>query len=463
MDEVDVAVVGGGISGLSAARALCGWGLRIRLFERETACGGMIQTDRVGGFVIDSGPDTLLAHKPAALSLVRELGLERSLVAALPKRTTYVLRNAALRTLPETSALGLPTDWRTLVTAGAFSWPGKVRMAAEAILPAASPGSDESIASFVGRRFGREAVTYVAEPVLAGIHRGEAARLSMRALFPVLAEAERTHGSVARAWRRLPRTAGGGGSMTLRDGLGEIVSRMRDQLPGGAIVTGTPVVGIERAGSFVLQLGDASAVKASAVVLATPAYATAALTAALDPELARLCGTIRYAPSINVALAYPRAAIRNPLQGWGFVVPAPERRRVRSASWVTSKWPGRAPEGQVLIRAALGSEPGASLLEQADDVLAERTHADLRTLLGIGGDPVLARVYRRPRAMPQLEVGHLERMADIDRRLAAIPGLFISASGFRGVGLPDCIGDAQAVAARAAAHVARGYGVQGMG
>jgi oxygen-dependent protoporphyrinogen oxidase len=130
---------------------------------------------------------------------------------------------------------------------------------------------------------------------------------------------------------------------------------------------------------------------------------------------------------------------------------------------VTSKWPGRAPEGQVLIRAALGSEPGASLLEQADDVLAERTHADLRTLLGIGAEPVLARVYRRPRAMPQLEVGHLERMADIDRRLAAIPGLFISASGFRGVGLPDCIGDAQAVAARAAAHVARGYGVQGMG
>ena len=170
MTDIDVAIVGGGISGLSAARALCGRDLRVRLFERAAACGGVIQTDRVGEFVIDSGPDTLLSHKPAALALVRELGLDGSLVAPLPPRTTYVLRRSALRTLPETSALGLPTDWKTLVGARAFSWHGKVRMAAEALIPPSAPASDESIGSFVRRRFGREAVTYVAEPVLAGLH-----------------------------------------------------------------------------------------------------------------------------------------------------------------------------------------------------------------------------------------------------------------------------------------------------
>ena len=209
MADLDVVVIGGGISGLTAARALCRRGLQVRLLEREPMCGGVIRTDRVGDFVIDAGPDTLLAHKPAALALVRELGLTESLVAPLPRRTTYVVRRSALRTLPETSAMGLPTNWHTLITANAFSWHGKLRMAAEALLPPRPPaGDDESISSFVRRRFGDEAVRYVAEPLLAGLHRGDAARLSLRALFPVLADAERRHGSVARAWRTMPAGAG---------------------------------------------------------------------------------------------------------------------------------------------------------------------------------------------------------------------------------------------------------------
>ncbi len=146
-------------------------------------------------------------------------GSASSLVAPLPRRTTYVVRRSALRTLPETSAMGLPTNWHTLITASAFSWHGKIRMAAEALLPPRPPAEgDESISSFVRRRFGDEAVKYVAEPLLAGLHRGDAARLSLRALFPVLADAERRHGSVARAWRTMPPAAGGGGSMSLRRG-----------------------------------------------------------------------------------------------------------------------------------------------------------------------------------------------------------------------------------------------------
>jgi oxygen-dependent protoporphyrinogen oxidase len=207
MTDVDVTIAGGGISGLSAARELCRAGFSVRLFEREDRCGGVVRTDRIDGFTIDVGPDTLLGHKPAAIGLCRELELEPSLVPPLSPRTTFVVRGGRLRALPETSAMGLPTSLRTLATTRAFSWHGKVRMAAEPLMPGTT-ASDESIASFVGRRFGREAVAYLAEPLLAGLHRGDADRLSMRALFPSLADAERTYGSIARSWRQAPRQAG---------------------------------------------------------------------------------------------------------------------------------------------------------------------------------------------------------------------------------------------------------------
>ncbi|HEU4925835.1 MAG TPA: protoporphyrinogen oxidase [Vicinamibacterales bacterium] len=455
MGDVDVVVIGGGISGLTAARALCRRGFRVRLLERAADCGGMIKTDRVGGFVIDTGPDTLLAHKPAALALVHELGLTESLVAPLPHRTTYVVRRKVLRTLPETSAMGLPTSWQTVVRANAFSWHGKLRMAAEPLLPPRPPADgDESISSFVRRRFGAEAVTYVAEPLLAGLHRGDAARLSLRALFPLLAEAERRHGSVARAWRRMPAGTSGSGSMSLRGGLSALPAVMRAGLPPGVVGTGVDVIAIERSPEgFCVHARDHAGVTARAVVLATPAYVTSTLTAGLDPLLAALCGGVRYLAAVNVAVGYSCDAVHDPLEGWGFVVPADERRTVRSVSWVSSKWPSRAPEGSVLIRASLGESSGARLEEATDDELIIRAHEDLRELMRLRETPTFARVYRLPFAMPQLEVGHLRRMEQIERRLATIPGLFLTASGFRGVGLPDCIKDATAVAGRVAAHI----------
>jgi oxygen-dependent protoporphyrinogen oxidase len=452
--ELDVAVIGGGISGLTAARTLCRRGLNVRLFECGTMCGGLIRTERVDDFLIDVGPDTLLAHKPAAIELVRELGLGDSLVAPLPRRTTYVLRRNTLRTLPETSAMGLPTSWHSLVRANAFSWHGKIRMAAEALLPANPPATgDESIGSFVRRRFGREAVSYVAEPLLAGLHRGEAARLSLRALFPVLADAESRHGSVARAWRHLP-SGGDSGSLTLRSGLGQLVTAISARLPEGVAVTGSKITRIERGGgAFHLRIGETSGITTRSVLLATPAHVTSALAAGFDAELANLCGGIRYLSAVNVALGYVTETVRHPLHGWGFVVPADERRHVRSVSWVSSKWPDRAPAGSVLMRASLGTPGDARLMDECDSILISRAHEDLSDLLEIRGTPTFARVYRLPLAMPQLEVGHLDRMAAIDRRLSTQLGVFVTASGFRGVGLSHCVKDAHAVAERAADFV----------
>jgi oxygen-dependent protoporphyrinogen oxidase len=436
---------------LTAARVLCRSGVYVRLFEREPRCGGVVQTDRVGDFVIDVGPDTLLTHKPAAISLVSELGLTDRLVDPLPNRSTFVVRGRALRSLPETSAMGLPTTWRTLVAANAFSWHGKLRMAAEALLPARPPQHDESISAFVGRRFGREAVTYVAEPLMAGVHRGDASRLSLRALFPVLADAEHRHGSVARAWRAIPSRPGRGGSQSLRDGLGRLAAELSAQLPEGVAATDAEVIAIERhEQGFRLRLADGAPVSAKAVLLATPAHVASRLVSQVDAELAALCGGIRYVSAINVALGYRRSAIAHPLAGAGCVVPAGERRSVRSVSWMSSKWPGRAPDGSILLRASLDNT--TDTLGASDGALIDDAHAELRDLLGVSAPPTLARVYRLPLAMPQLEIGHLDRMAAIDRRLSTLPGLFISASGFRGVGLPDCISDAQAVADRVAGY-----------
>ena len=455
MTDFDVVVVGGGISGLTAARALCRQGFGVRLLDRAPACGGVIKTDRVGDLVIDAGPDTLLTHKPAALTLVRELGLAGSLVTPSPRRTTYVVRRSALRTLPESSAMGLPVSWQTLAAANAFSWRGKIRMAAEALLPPRPPADgDESISSFVRRRFGDEAVRYVAEPLLAGVHRGNASALSLRALFPVLAAAERRHGSVARAWRAMPAEAGRSGSMSLRAGLGALPAAMTAHLPQGVVVTGVNVSTIERCThGFRLCAPDFPRVTARALVLATPAYVTSRLTAVLDEELATLCGGIRHVSAVNVALSYERDAVRNPLHGWGFVVPAAEGRRVRSVSWVSSKWPDRAPEGSVLMRASLGCRGQGTFEGVPDDKLADWAHEELCALLQIRDAPTFARVYRLPLAMPQLEVGHLQRMERIERRLSTLPGLFVSASGFRGIGLADCIKDATAVAGQVASYL----------
>jgi oxygen-dependent protoporphyrinogen oxidase len=449
MSDVDVVIVGGGISGLSAARELCWQGFRVRLLERDAQCGGVIKTRRVGNCVVDVGPDMLLGHKPAAIALCEELGLEDQLIAPGSPRTTFLLRRGKLEPLPEASMLGLPTNWTSLIGTGAFTWRGKLRMAAEALLPPSHSTADESIASFVGRRFGHEAVKSLAEPLLAGIHRGDATRLSMRALFPSLLDAERQHGSVVRALSRKKPGNGRAASMSLRGGLGQMVERLEGSLPRDVVVTGAQVLGVDGRGPFTVRLADGTSITATAVLFATPPPVTARLVDALDRDLATLCGGIESAPSTMVVLAYERDAVAHPLEGWGFVVPAAERRRLAAASWVSSKWPHRAPRHEVLIRASLGRISALSPNNPPDGELIAWADDELRECLEISAPPIAAQVYRQLQAMPQLTIGHLDRMAAIEDRLLRLPGVFVSAAGFRGVGIPDCVADARSVARRA--------------
>lgn len=450
MERVDIVVVGAGISGLSAARDLCDAGLQVALLEAEGRCGGKIRTERVGDFVVDMGPDTLLAHKPAALALCRELGLDASLIAPHVPRTTYVVRGGRLRALPETSAFGFPTDWKALVTTRAFTWRGKARMAAEPFVRP-GPGDDESIASFVGRRFGREAVTYLAAPLLAGLHKGDATRLSMHALFPSFVAAEAAHGSVVRSWRdRATRPASGPGAVSLRSGLDHLVHALGGALPSGVLRRGARVTDIVRCRTspptFHTILADGQVLGSRAVLLAVPPRAASGMLATLDADLAALAGGIRFESSVSVALAYPRSAVRHPLRGWGVVVPDGESDDMTAVSWVSSKWSHRAPDDHVLFRVSLGRPGRTDVIQASDDGIRARAHDGLTRMLGITESPVLSRVHRWEAAIPQFDVGHLERIAAIDARLARHAGLHLSAAGFRGVGLPDCIGDARRTA-----------------
>ena len=447
---LDVAIVGGGIAGLAAAYELQRRGLSFRLLEASPRLGGVLLTERFDGWTIDAGPDSLLVQKPAAVALCRELGIGDRLVSTLVPRTAYVLRDGVLHPIVEGSFLGFPVRFGSLARSSLFTVGGRLRMAAEFVLPRSAPADDESIASFVRRRFGEEAVDYLAEPLLAGIHAGDVERLSMRALFPRLLEAERQAGSVIRSFRSLQVTPSPQGAfVSLPGGMGELVDALGRALPQENILLSARVGELRRAGSFVLE-SEAGTVQARAVILGIPAYAAANLLRGFDTTLASLCDGVPYASTATVSFGYRRDQIRHPLAGSGFVVPRVERLPLLAATWVTSKWPGRAPEGHALLRAFLGGGRDPHRLEHDDAELVETARDALEDALDIDGGPIFARLYRWSRQSPQYEVGHLRRVEHIDQRMAAIPGLFLAGSGFRAIGIPDCIADGRHTATRAA-------------
>ena len=453
-----LAVVGAGISGLAAAFELARRGVPVQVFESSDRVGGLIHTEQCGGYTIDAGADSMLSAKPAAAGLCEELGLDASLQTMRPPRTAYVLDRGRLFPLPSRSMLGLPLSLGAVARFALLPPRARARVALERYVPgrSATPlADDESVADLFRRRFGAATVRAIAQPLLGGIHAGDVERLSARALFPSLVEAERRHGSITRGLIRRP-AAKDGLFRSLAGGMAVLPAAIRSALPAGTIRADDAVVAVSPDGGRWLIESARGTVTADAVLFAAPLPASAGLLAPFAPEAASLLSGIEHASTVSVALAWPRAAVAHPLEGSGFVVArGDDRFRVTACSWVSSKWEGRAPADRVLLRAFLGGTHDEGAIDLDDDALVGIAARDLGMVLGIRDAPELAKVYRWRRASPQLVVGHGARVAQVERQLARHPGLFLACRGFRGVGIPDCIAEGRRAAAAAADYSRR--------
>jgi oxygen-dependent protoporphyrinogen oxidase len=460
---MSVIVIGGGISGLSAAYELTQRGVEVTLLEASARLGGLIRTDHVEGFTVEAGPDSMLAQKPAAIDLCQELGLGPHLISTTPPRTAYVLSEGRLHALPSPSVLGIPITWRGLAHYDLLSWPARARLALEPIVPRAASGSrDESVASFFHRRFGAATVDLIAEPLLGGIHAGRIDALSIHSLFPRLVDAERDRGSVLQAFRppssgaarereQDSRTDAGGLFRSLSGGMSELVAALGRRFPAGRVRLQSAVREIVPAdASWIVRTGDGE-MRARAVIVAAPAHAAARFLQPSLPDVARECADVEYVSTASVALAYRREQVAHPLAGSGFVIArAHNRLRITACTWVSSKWAGRAPDGTVLLRAFLGGAHDPDVVEFSDEALIDIVSRELGALLGIVGEPLLSRVYRWRQAGAQHNVGQLARMRRIEHALSRVSGLFVAGSGFRSIGIPDCVADGRAAGAAAA-------------
>ena len=449
-----IAVLGGGISGLAAAFELTRRGVPFQIFESSHRVGGVIHTERCGGYTIDAGADSMLSAKPAAAALCDELGMARSLQTMLPPRTAYVLERGRLFALPSPSVLGLPLSVRGAAAFALLPPAARARVALERYLPPRRGGrapDDESVAAFFRRRFGAATVRLIAQPLLGGIHAGDVEGLSVRALFPSLVEAERRHGSVTRGLSAR-RPSPDGMFRSLADGMGTLPDALAAALPHAAIRTDEEVLRIAREdGRWRLETRSGSTT-ADAVLCAVPLPVAARLLHSVDGEAASLLAGIRHTSTVSVALGWPRSAVAHPLAGSGFVVARGDNRfRVTACSWVSSKWEGRAPADRVLLRAFLGGAHDEHVVDLADAEIVAIAVRDLGAVLGIRGAPELSRVYRWRGASPQLVVGHAARVARIEERLARHEGLFLACRGLRAVGVPDCVAEGRRVGAAAAA------------
>lgn len=444
-----VVVVGAGIAGLAAARRLEALvpEAEILVVERDTVAGGKLRTERVDGFLIEEAADSFLARKERGVGLVEELGLGAELVARRPEHhRTYVRRGDDLLPLPEGLTGLIPSNLETLERSGLLSQEGRERFRAEIDVPVSSDDADESVASFVSRRFGREAYDTLVEPLMTGIYGGDGEQMSLRATFPQLRVLELEHGSLLRALAEPPATDRPP-FLSLRGGLASLVEAIAAGLERTAVRLGHKVVRIDS--GYRVDLASGEMVEADGVVVATPAFATAELLADLDGELASAHAEIPYASSVVVTLAYSRADVL-PLDGYGYLVPRSEGSDVLACTWSSQKWEGRSPDESVLVRVYAGRFGAADMTALEDAALVALARDELR-VTGVEAEPTLTRVRRWPLGMPQYVLGHPERLARIEERVAEHPGLALGGAAYRGVGIPDCIASGE----QAAESVAR--------
>ena len=454
-----VTIVGGGISGLSTAYYLARRGIGSTVVESRPRLGGVIQTERVEGCVIEAGPDSFLSIKPAAMDLIRELGLAGEVIGSNDHlRKTWVRKRGRLVPLPDGLMMMVPTRIMPLVTSPLLSWSTKIRMGLEWFRAPAPRAEDESVAEFVREHYGQEAVDYLAEPLLSGIYGGDPESLSVRAVLPRFVDLSTRYGSLTRgvlAGRKTARKEAGSLPLfrTLKGGLGQLVEATVKAAAPHLLWMPGRAEAVERSGTGFRLRVNGGWVKSEHLALACEAHAAAPLGATLDARLGELLGGVAYSSSMTVALGFEERAFPHPLPGFGFLIPKRERKRLIACTWVGTKFPCRVPPGIALLRCFLGGSNDAAVLGESDDRVVEGVVAELREIVRFDSRPLFARVFRWPRSMAQYTVGHPARMAEIEQRLARVAGLHLAGNAYEGIGVPDCIRMGKAAAERIAADL----------
>lgn len=474
-----VAIIGGGITGLAAAHRLielaaaASTPVRVVLFEAGARLGGVIHTERIDDCLVELGSDSFITNKPWAIDLCRRLGLESHLISTDARyRRAFVLRKGKPVAVPDGFMLMAPAKMWPVLSSSIFSPFGKLRMGFEYLIRPAANAGDESVAAFVRRRLGTEALDRLIQPLVAGIYTSDPEKLSLRATLPRFIEMEQRHGGLIRAARRKmsnssdPTDAEGtpesgaryGLFVALRDGMSELVDALVDRIrASGEVHLDAPVASVLRSTdpdesyslTFDTRPGSLThSTTFSAVILALPADRAANLVWPLDSTLAGALSEIEYASSAIVCTGHSLADVADSLSGSGLVIPAVEHRRILSVSYASRKFSGRAPEGDVVLRTFVGGALQPEILAHTDDQLIEIVKAELSEILGVRGEPRFAVVSRHNRAMPQYHVGHLDRVRRIEQSASEHPRLALAGNAYNGVGIPDCVASGERAAER---------------
>lgn len=449
-----IAIIGGGISGLSLAYFLFEKdpSSEVIVFESDKRLGGKVWTDRTEGFLCEGGVNGFLNNKPRTLELASKVAL-KPLKSNDASRKRFIFSGGALQKLPESPP--------AFMASGLLSFFGRLRVMAEMVIPG-SAKEEETLADFARRRLGREAYEKLIDPMASGIYAGNPETLSLRACFPKVYDLEVKYGGLIRGMIKLQRQrkkdgseekvgAGPGGTLTsFYNGMGEIIDALKKVL-GDRLRTGHRVVSLERKGKrYSLFFSDGSSMEADTVVIAAPAYSASEMLKNLNARLSNIVSGIPY-PSLSVVcFGYRKDRIRTSLDGFGFLVPSREKRRILGTLWDSSIFPNRAPEGFVLLRSMVGGARASSLAMENDTNLVESVKGEIAEIMNIRTDPDFIRIYRHEMAIPQYTVGHLDKLKDMDTVLLKHKGLYLAGNAYRGIGVNDCVENSFKLAGRIA-------------
>ncbi|MGC1454013.1 MAG: protoporphyrinogen oxidase [Nitrospirota bacterium] len=465
-----VIVIGGGIAGLAAAVHLKSGAkaysktIDVLLLEKNNRIGGKILTEKHDNYLVEGGPDSFLPEKVWSVNLARHLGLEPEMLPSNDQfKGTFIYSRGKLHSLPEGVMLMVPTSFWPMAKSHLITWPGKVRMGMEVFVPKRKARDDESLASFVTRRLGRECLEKIAEPLVAGIHTSNPDNMSVLATFPRFVQMEQKSGSLIygmiSAMKSRPHATLSGpppkpGSpkmtyfMSFKNGMQTLSQACADHIGRDSIRLNAGVRAVEPKGkgySVILESGEI--LEADHVMLASASYDSLEMVNGFDASLAAKMAVIQWSSSATVSIAFKKEDVRVPLKGFGFIVPRVEGRRINAATYSSIKWSYRAPDDTIMVRVFVGGGHHEELVHELDDAgMVGMVLEELDTVLGLKASPRFSKVYRWYKGMPKYTVGHLEQIAVLDRMLATHPGLHLIGCSYKGIGIGDCVHEAQIAA-----------------